>query len=194
MTVATLASPGTSIGVPQRLARGVAILTFSVGTIAGPATPPTPEQWTTAQPSSASSASRATAAGNLASSVRRLRERSGLSWAQLAEAFGVSRRAMHFWANGGNMTGANVERLGLISAQLDELGPISAESTRMAVLIGTPDNEPLMKQWQLLSERSRIRDQLPLDAALGGAEETSPQRSYGRPRSGGRVPVELKDR
>ena len=43
--------------------------------------------------------------------VSKLKEESGLTWGQIAELFGVSRRAVHFWVEGGNMVAHNVERL-----------------------------------------------------------------------------------
>lgn len=43
--------------------------------------------------------------------VSKLKEESGLTWGQLAELFGVSRRAVHFWVEGGNMAAQNVARL-----------------------------------------------------------------------------------
>src|SRR6266542_2454198 len=46
---------------------------------------------------------------SVALSVRHLYEASGLTWEQLARLFGVSRRAVHNWANGGRMTARHVE-------------------------------------------------------------------------------------
>src|SRR5215475_8447091 len=41
---------------------------------------------------------------DIAKSVRTLRERSGLSWSELAALLGVSRRTVHNWANGSAIT------------------------------------------------------------------------------------------
>ena len=46
-----------------------------------------------------------------ATSVRELRERSGLTWDEFAGLFGVSRRAVHSWAAGGRMNSVNAARL-----------------------------------------------------------------------------------
>ena len=43
--------------------------------------------------------------------VSKLKDESGLTWGQIAELFGVSRRAVHFWVEGGNMASHNVARL-----------------------------------------------------------------------------------
>ncbi|MGN8027168.1 hypothetical protein [Microbacterium sp. 22242] len=42
-----------------------------------------------------------------ASIVKRVRERSGLTWDQFARAFNVSRRAAHHWASGGKLSASN---------------------------------------------------------------------------------------
>jgi transcriptional regulator with XRE-family HTH domain len=54
------------------------------------------------------------ASGNLAEAVKSLRVESGLTWDQLGRLFGVSRRAMHLWANGGKMNAAHAEALSAI--------------------------------------------------------------------------------
>lgn len=43
--------------------------------------------------------------------VRQLHKNSGLTWEQLARLFSVSRRAIHLWASGGNMTASHLEIL-----------------------------------------------------------------------------------
>jgi len=43
--------------------------------------------------------------------VSALKEQSGLTWGQVADLFGVSRRAVHFWVEGGKMAAYNVTRL-----------------------------------------------------------------------------------
>lgn len=40
-----------------------------------------------------------------------IKEHSGLTWDQLGKVFGVSRRAVHMWANGGRLNEVNAERL-----------------------------------------------------------------------------------
>lgn len=40
-----------------------------------------------------------------------IKERSGLTWDQLGKVFGVSRRAVHMWANGGRLNEVNAQRL-----------------------------------------------------------------------------------
>lgn len=66
--------------------------------------------------------------------VRRLKDRCGLSWQQLADAFGVSRRSLHFWVNGGNLAPANVQRLEDLSGQLASLGGLPPAAIRAELL------------------------------------------------------------
>jgi transcriptional regulator with XRE-family HTH domain len=68
-----------------------------------------------------------------ASAVRSLKRRSGLSWQQLADAFGVSRRSLHFWANGGNMAAASAQRLNALSKVIDAVGAVEPAAVRAAL-------------------------------------------------------------
>lgn len=69
-----------------------------------------------------------------ANAVRDLKRRSGLSWQQLADAFGTSRRSLHFWANGGNMASANVGRLQALTQIVDGYAPANPAAVRAALL------------------------------------------------------------
>ncbi len=60
------------------------------------------------QTSAGGSVEKALGAGPAIAEIRRL---SGLSWEQLSRVFGVTRRALHFWASGKPMSPANEERL-----------------------------------------------------------------------------------
>ena len=69
-----------------------------------------------------------------ASAVRGLKSRSGLSWQQLADAFGVSRRSLHFWANGGNMATASAQRLEALTQIVDGHAPAEPAAVRAALI------------------------------------------------------------
>jgi transcriptional regulator with XRE-family HTH domain len=56
------------------------------------------------------------AAISAASAISELRRLTGFTWEQLARLVGVSRRSLHFWANGKEMAAANEERLWRILA------------------------------------------------------------------------------
>jgi transcriptional regulator with XRE-family HTH domain len=83
----------------------------------------------------------------LASAVRRLKERSGLSWQQLADAFGVSRRAVHFWSNGGNMTAPNVDRLRSLEREVSAIDTGDPKAVRAALLAPAADGSSIFQAW-----------------------------------------------
>lgn len=56
-----------------------------------------------------------------AEAVKRLRVRSGLTWDELARAFGVSRRTVHAWASGTRMNQVHAERLSVLARIIDGL-------------------------------------------------------------------------
>lgn len=72
-----------------------------------------------------------------AAEVKWLHEASGLTWEQIGRLFGVSRRAIHLWANGSRMNSANAERLGRLVAHVREL-PGSPDERRAALLSRAP--------------------------------------------------------
>ena len=70
-----------------------------------------------------------------AKSVRELKERSGLTWDQLAKAFSVSRRSVHGWASGARMNAANAELLARLTGALSQVEvPGDTDATRAAIL------------------------------------------------------------
>jgi transcriptional regulator with XRE-family HTH domain len=71
-----------------------------------------------------------TASGEIAE----LRRRSGLTWDQLSRLFGVSRRALHFWASGKPMTRANEEHLQRLLAVLRRFDRGVPSATRCALM------------------------------------------------------------
>lgn len=50
-----------------------------------------------------------------------IKDNSGLTWDQLGKIFGVSRRAVHMWANGGRLNESNARRLREFSAVVREI-------------------------------------------------------------------------
>jgi transcriptional regulator with XRE-family HTH domain len=63
-----------------------------------------------------------------------LRRLSGLSWEQLARMLGVSRRALHFWANGKAIARSNEEHLQRVLAVVRSIDRGSTAATRTALL------------------------------------------------------------
>jgi len=70
--------------------------------------------------------------------VRRL---SGLTWEQLARLFGVSRRALHFWASGRPMTAGHEERLQRTLGALRAIDRGTASANRVLLLTVTQSGE-----------------------------------------------------
>lgn len=63
-----------------------------------------------------------------------LRRLSGLTWDQLSRIFGVSRRALHFWASGKQMAPSNEEQLQRVLAVVRKIDRGSPSDTRAALL------------------------------------------------------------
>src|SRR5262249_52956062 len=70
---------------------------------------------------------------------RRLHKASGLTWDQLGKLFGVSRRAVHHWANGSRMTPRNAHLLGELTRLVESLSGPGPEERR-AQLLTPQDN------------------------------------------------------
>lgn len=71
---------------------------------------------------------------SLASPVSEVRRRSGLTWDQLSRLFGVTRRALHFWASGKAMTATHEEHLQRVLAVIRRLDRGSSSATRTLLL------------------------------------------------------------
>ena len=72
--------------------------------------------------------------GDAAQLVRDLHRDSGLTWDQLAQFFGVSRRALHHWAAGGNLTGRNYHILTVLSRRISDLRASTPQERRVLLL------------------------------------------------------------
>lgn len=107
-------------------------------------------------------------AGELAGDrIAELRRLSGLTWEQLARLFGVSRRALHFWASGKTMTAANEEHLARVLAIVRMMDRGSPEANRAGLLEVDADGRVPLDlladgKYELVSNRLSF-------GALGGA-------------------------
>ncbi|WP_142305494.1 hypothetical protein [Mycobacterium intracellulare] len=86
-----------------------------------------------------------------------IKERSGLTWDQLGKVFGVSRRAVHMWANGGRLNESNARRLREFSATIRAIesetpGPTTPDAVRGHLLEVGPDGLSIVDR--LRRERS----------------------------------------
>ena len=78
-------------------------------------------------------------AAEAGAAIGELRRLSGLTWAQLARLFGVSRRSLHFWASGKSMTPTNEEHMQRLLAVLRKVDRGSANTNRTMLLSGGQD-------------------------------------------------------
>ncbi len=74
----------------------------------------------------------------VAQQIENLHRRSGLTWSELARAFGTTRRTLHNWANGRRMSGRHVDTFRALIQLIDTHDKKDPEQTR-AFLI-TPDD------------------------------------------------------
>jgi transcriptional regulator with XRE-family HTH domain len=79
-----------------------------------------------------------------AAEIRWLHEASGLTWEQLGRAFGVSRRAVHMWANGARMNSANAESLYELVALVRQFPGAAPEERRAVLLAPGADGRSIM--------------------------------------------------
>jgi hypothetical protein len=91
-----------------------------------------------------------------AAKVRWLHDASGLTWEQLGRLFGVSRRAVHLWANGGRMNATNAEGLAELVALVREL-PGGPDERRAALLVPSMGGGSIVDQIRA-RHRSGSRD------------------------------------
>jgi DNA-binding transcriptional regulator YiaG len=82
--------------------------------------------------------------------VRSLRDESGLTWDELARLFGVSRRAVHAWANGSRLTQSHAERLSAVRLVVDERHAGTPSLTRAA--LHSPDHGGQSAYQRLLAD------------------------------------------
>src|SRR6266498_5567216 len=111
---------------------------------------------------------------SVALSVRHLYEASGLTWEQLARLFGVSRRAVHNWANGGRMTDFHAGLLSRLTRVIDQLPAADAASRRAYLLAPGEDGHSLYEhvRAQLAESVDVINEpSLALDQRLGVASD-----------------------
>ena len=111
---------------------------------------------------------------SLSSAVRKLHDSSGLTWEQLARLFGVSRRAVHNWANGGRMTDFHAGLLSRLTRVIDQLPAADAASRRAYLLAPGEDGHSLYEhvRAQLAESVDVINEpSLALDQRLGVASD-----------------------
>lgn len=66
--------------------------------------------------------------------INLLKEKTGLTWSQIAKLFDVSTRAVHHWAVGGKMNSFNIETLNFLEANLFlNVTPLSSDERKSKI-------------------------------------------------------------
>lgn len=105
--------------------------------------------------------------------VRWLHERSGLTWDQLGKVFGVSRRAVHLWANGGRMNSANATTLAELATAVRALPVGGPDEVRAALLASGPNELSIVDRFRLRAADSDINGSPYAPADLFDAQHRS---------------------
>lgn len=74
--------------------------------------------------------------------IAELRRTSGLTWDQIGQLFGVSRRSVHFWASGKPMNAANERRLRQVLGIVRQADRGDARSNRAVLFEASADGTP----------------------------------------------------
>ena len=72
-----------------------------------------------------------------AKAIRNLKERSGFTWDELSRLFGVSRRSLHHWANGGRLNQHHSQLLSRFAAMINELSATDPTGNRSLLMSPT---------------------------------------------------------
>lgn len=115
--------------------------------------------------------------------VAALRRSSGLSWQQIADAIGVSRRAVHYWANGGNISALHRSRLEELAAEVQQLGYLEPQEVRARLTDPSGEHQSLLERMASGHRRDRapqptaVDRMFASDPELPGEEVGTPARS-----------------
>lgn len=89
---------------------------------------------------------------DLRSSVRWLHNTTGLTWDQLARAFGVSRRAVHLWATGGRLNSTNAEHVNELIGIVRRVQATNPTDVRAALLAPRPEGRSLFDDFRIRTQ------------------------------------------
>ncbi len=133
----TSTSTSTSTSAPLDIQKRLAVAAIAVfGTLTAPSSVPAALQVSSSytQPSSPGAIYEHASTPLVRDELIELKQRSGLTWDQLAGCFGVARRTLHNWARGEGITVQHEERLRSLSALIRALGPGTPASIRAGLM------------------------------------------------------------
>jgi transcriptional regulator with XRE-family HTH domain len=73
----------------------------------------------------------------LGGALKEIKDLSGLSWQQIADALGVTRRSLHHWLNGSRINDAHTVRIGQLRNLVDEIAGMPPQEARS--FLAAPD-------------------------------------------------------
>lgn len=179
--ISTVLEPGHEVASEYRWA--VAQLLGGSGVdLGGDSTSPLAHRFVREIPGPASEASHAPTTDESPPAVRHLRERSGLTWEQLARVLGVQRRSLHNWAGGAPISPSNRERLQRLVALVDFVDRGFVDQTNRALLSPTPDGH-IVLDWLAAGRDDEVKRLLGQGRGPqpGGSHLSSEERERRRP-------------
>lgn len=123
----------------------------------------------------------------LATSLRELKTRSGLTWQQIALSIGVSRRSLHYWMNGGNIAPSHEARLAAVIRTVDAVDAGSPGATREALTLADTGGRSILSR--LIAEAQPSHG---VAATEGGLRQEEYDASYNRGRVASRSSIDLR--
>lgn len=87
--------------------------------------------------------------------LQRLRRTSGLSWGDVADALGVTRRTIHNWLSGDRIAGVHLTRLLEFDRLVDALGTGRPEETRATLLQPRSNGRSILDEVALAARPAR---------------------------------------
>jgi transcriptional regulator with XRE-family HTH domain len=142
-----------SLAAPSALVVGLILTSVGTSSAAAISSEQAQRYFDSRRQTASSQAPAVSSATDAPAAMRQLRLLTGLTWEQLASVFGVSRRAVHFWANGEPMTAANEQRLSRVLAMVRRADRGSAEENR--ALLFAPNAQGITAFDLLLARRDQ---------------------------------------
>ncbi len=174
LVTATIAMPAASSSEESRLPAGAVVLNAQATTGGGTA------------PHRSAAVEHAERQDIARQALNELRRMSGLTWAQVARMFSVSRRSVHFWASGRPMSSEHEEHLHRLLGLVRGVDA-SAESVR-AALLAVVDGDQVI-EWLARREYARVAGALGAVSGVGMSRPSTPRTPLSTTASEGRRPL-----
>jgi len=94
--------------------------------------------------------------GELGAAIRALQRRSGLTWGELADALGVSRRAVHHWVAGRRLSAQHARQIEALTALVSQFEGLTSDETRARLLAPRADGRSALATFREVSQPRRV--------------------------------------